>query len=113
MLVFSDGTDLNDFDSRCSQVSARCREIGDSINVDEFKSIFGDLGRYILIPHYDKKPSIDDETLKKFLPHVTSGEVSSPKKFMYCAKSSERLVCQSRRKKGQFPGVKLDSLVGS
>ncbi|MGO7347440.1 hypothetical protein ACCS92_08870 [Rhizobium ruizarguesonis] len=92
MLVISNGNDLDDFDAACAQVASKCRDVGDSIAVDEFRDIFGDLGRYILIPHYEKKPSIDSQTLNNLSPFVTAGEVSSPKKFMYCIKSDERLV---------------------
>ncbi|MGO7955403.1 hypothetical protein [Rhizobium leguminosarum] len=92
MLVISNGKELDGFDAACSQVASRCREVGDSIEVAEFKGIFGDLSKYILIPHYEKKPSIDIQTLNSLLPFVTAGEVSSPKKFMYCIKSAERLV---------------------
>ena len=92
ILVFSDGRDLDGFEARCNQVSACCTEVGASIGVDAFKGIFGDLSEYILIPHYDKKPAIDETTLTQLAPHVTAGEVSSAKKFMYCMNSAERLV---------------------
>lgn len=92
ILVISDGTDLDGFEDNCDQVSVKCPNVGDNIDLAEFKDIFGDLAKYILIPHYEKKPALDAETLKKLSPHVTAGEVSSPKKFMYCIKSDERLV---------------------
>ena len=92
ILVISDGTDLEDFGSRCDRVASLCTSVGDSIDLPAFQDIFGDLTKYILIPHYDKRPSLDAETLSKLSPHVTAGEVSSPKKFMYCIKSDERLV---------------------
>jgi hypothetical protein len=92
LLVFSDGDDLDDFEDKCRQVSAKCKELGDSISVGEFKQIFGNLSDYLLIPHYEKKPAIDEKTLSELAPYVTAGEVSSPKKFVYCAKSKEKLV---------------------
>lgn len=92
ILVISDGDQLDDFNNRCAQVFAKCNQIGDYITIEVFKSIFGDLGRYILIPHYDKKPRISAATLGKLTPFVTAGEVASPKKFIYCANSSEGLV---------------------
>ncbi len=92
ILVFADGQDLDGFEAKCSRVSASCAEIGASVSIEEFKDIFGDLNEYILIPHYDKKPAIDEATLSQLAPHVTSGEVSSAKKFIYCMNSTERLV---------------------
>lgn len=92
ILVLSNGEDIDEFETICAQVSAKCRDVGDFVSVDEFKTIFGDLSRFILIPHYDKKPAIDDATLAALSPHITAGEVSSPKKFMYCIKGDQRLV---------------------
>ena len=92
ILVFSDGHDLDSFEAQCNQVSAKCAEVGASITVEEFKSIFGDLSSYILIPHYEKKPAIKEDTLAELAPHVTAGEVSSAKKFMYCMNATDRLV---------------------
>ncbi|CTQ61170.1 PHP domain-containing protein [Roseibium album] len=92
ILVFTDGQDLDSFEEQCRQVSAKCDEVGASITVEDFKSIFGDLSNYILIPHYDKKPAIKENTLAQLAPHVTAGEVSSVKKFIYSMNSAERLV---------------------
>ncbi|WP_040820850.1 hypothetical protein [Thalassobium sp. R2A62] len=92
ILVLSDGQDLNSFEAQCSQITVKCAEVGASITVEEFKDIFGDLSNYILIPHYDKKPAMKEDTLAQLAPHVTAGEVSSVKKFMYCMNATERLV---------------------
>lgn len=92
LLIIGDGVDLDDFDSKCAKLSSSCSGKGDSISVDELKEIFGDLSQYILIPHYDKNPKISEHTLSNLHPHVTAGEVSSPKKFIYCIKNSDRLV---------------------
>lgn len=92
ILVISDGTNLSSFDAACEQVTATCQSPSDTISIDDFKTIFGDLSSYILIPHYEKKPPIDDQTLAHLAPHVSAGEVSSPKKFVYCVKNENRLV---------------------
>jgi hypothetical protein len=47
---------------------------------------------YILIPHYDKEPHVSEETLSALGSSVTAGEVASPKKFMYCINSADKLV---------------------
>lgn len=92
ILVFADGNGVDEFGDRCAQISEKWGGSESSISVEDFKNVFGDLSRYLLIPHYEKKPSIDEYTLSELSPFVTAGEVSSPKKFMYCAKSDERLV---------------------
>jgi len=92
LLLIADGSDLKDFDSRCKTIAGRAPNKKDLISVPELRAIFGDLSRHILIPHYDKKPEIKEETLLALGACVTAGEVASPKKFMYCIRSSDRLV---------------------
>lgn len=92
ILLIGDGTDLDDFASKCQCISEACPTKKDSVSVDDFIDIFKDLSKYILIPHYEKKPQIKNKVLVKLAPHVTSGEVTSPKKFIYCLKDRERLV---------------------
>lgn len=91
ILIVADKLDLSAFESQCLRVNAGCAANG-SLTLDEFNLIFPDLSKYIAIPHYEKKPEIRTETLDQLLPHVTAGEVSSPKKFMYCQKGKDRLV---------------------
>lgn len=91
ILVISDGADLDDFGSKCATIKTAC-EKDNWINIELFEAIFGDLSRYILIPHYEKKPAIKEETLARLGEHVTAGEVSSAKKFMYCWKDDARLA---------------------
>ena len=91
ILVIADGQNIADFDSCCTKVSSACGSVS-SISVNQFQEIFEDLSQYILIPHYDKKPAIKEQTLERLRPHVTAGEVSSPKKFIYCLKDADRLV---------------------
>lgn len=92
LLLISDGAELDDFAAECHEVSDSCSNKKDSLSVDRLKQIFGDLSSYILIPHYDKKPQVSDETIVRLSPYITAGEVSSPKKFIYCQKDADRLV---------------------
>lgn len=108
LLLISDINYLADFDSKCLEIEKICTS-KNSITVPQLQSIFKDLSKYILIPHYDKKPQIRKETLDRLLPHVTAGEVASPKKFMYCIKDNERLVpvyfsdCRASTNLTKFP----------
>ncbi len=92
ILVIADGNELDDFNEKCQQISKAIPTENDSITVAELISIFIDLSNYIVIPHYDKNPSINDDTLDQLSSFITAGEVASPKKFMYCIKDKERLV---------------------
>jgi hypothetical protein len=62
------------------------------VSVAELTEIFVSFADYIVIPHYDKKPSIRSATLLQLAAHVTAGEVDSAKKFVRCAKDEQRLV---------------------
>lgn len=92
ILLIGDGTDLSDFNEKCQNISDTSPTKQDSLSVDDLKRIFVDLSKYILIPHYDKKPQVKEETLAELDSFVTAGEVTSAKKFIYCIKGKERLV---------------------
>lgn len=92
ILVIADDSDPEDFAEKCQQVWEASPNKKDSLSVSDLKQIFGDLSNYILIPHYEKNPRVGADTLQELGPVITAGEVSSPKKFMYCVNDQERLV---------------------
>ncbi|VGO20762.1 PHP domain-containing protein [Pontiella sulfatireligans] len=92
LLLIADGTELADFDSKCKEISAKIPADNDSVSVTELKFIFPDLSKYILIPHYSKKPELSDAALAQLGSTISAGEVASPKKFQYCLKDRESLV---------------------
>jgi hypothetical protein len=90
ILLIGDGSNVGDFESMCNEV--RVSQIGDRITVRRLKDIYGNLQNYLLIPHYDKDPSIRSQTLEELSPHVTAGEVDSPKKFIRAIKDATKLT---------------------
>lgn len=92
LLIISDGSNLEDFESRASLVSQKITKIGDAISVDEMEKIFGDLRSYLIIPHYDKEPSITGQTIEKIKPYISAGEVDSTKKFIRAIKDDAKLT---------------------
>jgi hypothetical protein len=92
LLLISNDADLDSFQSKCGQVSARINDKNDYISFEELAAIFGDLRNYLLIPHADKNPEISGATLQKLLPYVSAGEVASSKKFIYAIKDPTRLT---------------------
>ncbi len=92
VLIISDVADLEDFEDKAELVAQRIIQIGDSISVDELEEIFGNLNDYLVIPHYDKKPSIKSETLDRIASHVSAGEVDSAKKFIRAIKDEKKLT---------------------
>lgn len=92
LLIISDGSNLEDFESRASLVSQKITKIGDAISVEEMEKIFGDLSSYLIIPHYDKEPSITGQTIEKIKPYISAGEVDSTKKFIRAIKDAAKLT---------------------
>lgn len=92
LLVLSDPGEVVDFATRCSNVSKSILDSSVPLRLSKLREIFPDLNRYILIPHYDKKPAIADEIIESLRDVITAGEVASPKKFVYCKKDDRQLV---------------------
>jgi len=92
LLVITRPDDIDDFERKTALVTQRISRIGDSISVEELRKIFGDLHNYLVIPHYDKGPSIAGETLEKLRPYVVAGEVDSAKKFVRNIKDQTKLA---------------------
>lgn len=92
LLIISDGSNLEDFEARTHLVSQKITKIGDSISVEDLKLIFGDLRKYLIIPHYDKAPSITGETLESIKPYLSAGEVDSAKKFIRAIRDEAKLT---------------------
>ena len=86
VLIISDNKEIGDFQRKCDEVKSRIKVKTDSISSEELIDIFEDLSKYIVIPHYSKKPIIHENELKIIETYITSGEVSSPKKFIYSIK---------------------------
>ncbi len=92
ILLISENKDLDDFDAKCSLVKAEISNSTDFITVSKLNSIFPDLSKYILIPHYDKKPIITQAVINSLESHISAGEVASIKKFKACLKEKDNLV---------------------
>ncbi len=92
LLLISDNKELDDFSERCSRVQAEILNNTDYISIDKFNSIFTDLSKYLLIPHYDKKPVIRQEIIDQLEDHISAGEVTSVRKFKACLKETDKLI---------------------
>lgn len=92
VLIIGNGSNLGDFEARTNLVSKRITKIGDCLSVDELEMIFGDLSKYLVIPHYDKHPAITGETLQRLKCYVSAGEVDSAKKFIRAIRDQQKLT---------------------
>jgi hypothetical protein len=92
VLIISDLADLDNFEAKAEIVSRKITQIEDRISVDELEEIFLDLNDYLVIPHYDKNPSIRGEILDRIVSYVSAGEVDSAKKFIRAIKDKVKLT---------------------
>lgn len=87
-----DEFEVSNFDEKCKKVSEIIKTNTDTLTLAELHNIFPELNKYILIPHYDKSPSIKQEIIIALKPHITSGEVASIPKFKRLLKEENGLV---------------------
>ncbi len=92
ILLISENEDLQDFDLKCKKVTRLIKSKSDYITYEQLIEIFPSLSKYLLIPHYDKKPNIKVETLEKLGDNIFCGEVTSIRKFKACLTESDKLV---------------------
>lgn len=91
LLMISENEDLDDFNRKCESVKNEFKN-GNIITADKLKEIFGDLGRYLLIPHYDKRPKVRQNAIDSLRGYIFAGEVQSPKKFHRIIKEPDLLT---------------------
>ena len=92
LLLISENDELEDFNSRCSRVEGLITSKSEYIVIQQLKDIFGDLSKYLLIPHYDKSPIISQDVINQLKQFISAGEVTSAKKFKFYLKETESLV---------------------
>lgn len=82
LLIIDDVDRLDDFQEKADKIRAIINTTEDHVTFDRLTEIYGDLGKYLVIPHYQKKPPILGDELNSILPYISAGEVDSPKKFV-------------------------------
>lgn len=92
LLVIARQDDVEEFAHKCENVQKEIKTEKDSITIEQLKAFFGQLDRFLLIPHYDKKPPVDKRILTELQETIFCGEVNSIKKFIYCQKDEDSLV---------------------
>lgn len=92
LITDTDEFEVSNFDEKCKLVSAIIKTNTDTLTLAQFNTIFPELSKYILIPHYDKGPDIKKTTIAGLHPHITSGEVASVSKFKRMLKEQQGLT---------------------
>ncbi len=86
VLIISDTANVEDFEDKAELVAQRITQPEDSISIEELEEIFSELDDYLVIPHYEKQPSIKGESFNRIASYVSAGEVDSAKKFIRAIK---------------------------
>lgn len=74
LIVITDPSDIDDFTEKCAKVYRLNGTSEDSyISEAQFMEIFNDLGKYILIPHYEKEPKLPLERVPQISPYIKCG----------------------------------------
>ena len=92
VIVIADESDLDIFAEQCNQLKEKMEDGRQFISYDEFINIFNNYEQYLLIPHYKKKPALQQQIIKKFGKNITCGEVDSIKKFCTLKKQEDDLA---------------------
>ena len=75
LIVITDPSDIDDFTEKCAKVYRLNGTSEDSyISEAQFMEIFNNLGKYILIPHYEKDPKLSLERVPQISPYIKCGE---------------------------------------
>lgn len=92
MLVIVPYEKIDDFENQCNNLFNDIKTANDYITYERFIELFPNYSEYLLIPHYIKKPSINNETIEKFQINIFCGEVENAKKWSVEKKKENSLV---------------------
>ena len=94
VLVISSPEDVEvfDFNSKCEAVNGLIRAATDTLTVEQFRTIFNNLSKYLIIPHYDKTPQLPQPVITALAGNIVAGEVTSVKKFLYMQKDAKETL---------------------
>ena len=91
LLLIGENENLEDFSSKCKSIQNEF-DSARKITIDKLKEVFSDLNKYLLIPHYGKKPKVHQSAIDSLKDHIFTGEVQSPKKFHRTIKEGDSLT---------------------
>jgi hypothetical protein len=92
ILIIANSDDPYAFRAKCDLVTAKISKHEDYLTVNELKTFFGNLHDYLVIPHYEKNPSLRADVFANLEGYFTAGEVDSPKKFVRAIKDKSKIT---------------------
>lgn len=91
ILVITDPLEIDSFIEKTASIKEEFESKHD-ISIEYFKNIFSDVGHYLFIPHYDKKPKVPKQILSLLGSSIFCGEVGNPNKFIRQYKSDDEIT---------------------
>ena len=91
LLLISKNEEIIEFNNKCEKVKNKTDD-NCFLAINDLKEIFGELDKYLLIPHYKKDPKVKLDILNQLKDYIFAGEVSSPKKFYSTLKEKDALT---------------------
>ena len=91
ILVIADPLEIDSFIEKSASIKEEFESKHD-ISIAYFKNIFSDVGHYLFIPHYDKKPKVPKQILSLLGSSIFCGEVGNPNKFIRQYKSEDEIT---------------------
>lgn len=92
LLIIGDYNKAGELSIASEALNTKISDENSFIIFDEFESILPNYKDYILIPHYMKKPRMQESTIRKFGGLIKCGEVPNSKKFLKIIKDNSKLI---------------------
>lgn len=92
LLLIAPLVEIEGLDRACKMLESKIDDSHKFISFEDLITIFPNYKNYLLIPHYEKDPKIDETTINKFDGLIKTGEVRNYKKFESVKKDNNSLV---------------------
>ena len=92
LLIIGDHNKTSELSNVSEMLNSKITDENSFITFEELESILPNYKDYILIPHYMKKPRMQETTIRKFKGLIKCGEVPNSKKFLKVIKDNSKLI---------------------
>lgn len=92
LLIIGNRNKIDELSTASGVLNTKILDENSYITFDEFKMILPNYKDYLLIPHFMKKPKMQETTIRKFDGLIKCGEVPNSKKFLKVIKDNSKLI---------------------
>ena len=92
LLIIGDHNKTSELSNASETLNSKITDENSFITFEELESILPNYKDYILIPHYMKKPRMQETKIRKFGGLIKCGEVPNSKKFLKVIKDNSKLI---------------------